>query len=69
MQGNIEISFDQTNNTLSGSISHFTVGFGVHVPYLYPNSTVIQTSSQAASLLTDQSTRTYSISFKNLKAK
>jgi hypothetical protein len=68
-KGNIEISFDPINNTLSGSISNFTVDFGVYVPYLYLNSAVIQTFSQAASLSTDHSTRTYTISFKNLKAR
>jgi hypothetical protein len=68
-KGNIEINFDQVSNTLSGSISNFTVDFGVYVPYLYPNSSVIQTFSQTASLSTDYSTRTFTISFKNLKAK
>jgi hypothetical protein len=68
-KGNIEINFDQVSNTLSGSISNFTVDFGVYVPYLYPNSSVIQTFSQTASLSTDHSTRTFTISFKNLKAK
>jgi hypothetical protein len=68
-KGNIEISFDPASNTLSGSISKFTVDFGVYVPYQYPNSAVIQTLSQAALLSTDRSTRTYTISFKNLKAR
>jgi hypothetical protein len=68
-KGNIEIRFDPISNTLSGSISSFTVDFGVYVPYLYPNSSVIQTFSQTASLSTNHSTRTYMISFKNLKAK
>jgi hypothetical protein len=68
-KGNIEIRFDPISNTLSGYISNFTVDFGVYVPYLYPNSSVIQTFSQTASLSTDHSTRTYTISFKNLKAK